>query len=127
MPCFSLSFFLLQLQGEVKLTGLLKPSYLDDLDGLFDLLQFLRSLLDQMFQLRPLLPQITLSKEKSGLIKSISKRHSAIKNHMTSVFVSSSPSSSSTRGRWRRGRGTCAWPRRTPRRCRCGRCGSRRP
>lgn len=39
----------------------------------------------------------------------------------------SSPSSSSTRGRWRRCRGTCVRPRRKPCRCRCGPCGSRPP
>lgn len=36
------------------------PTHLDDLDGLFDLLQFLGSLLDQVFELRPLLTQVTL-------------------------------------------------------------------
>lgn len=52
----------------------LQPTHLDDLDGLFDLLQFLGSLLDQMFYLRPLLTQITLQGENEdcGSLKSIS-------------------------------------------------------
>lgn len=38
----------------------LQPPHLDDFDGLFDLLQFLRPLLDQVFELRSLLSKITL-------------------------------------------------------------------
>lgn len=38
-------------------------THLDDLDGLFDLLQFLGSLLDQVFELRPLLTKITLREQ----------------------------------------------------------------
>lgn len=42
----------------------LQPPHLDDLDGLFDLLQFLRPLLDQVFELRSLLSKITLQGQK---------------------------------------------------------------
>lgn len=38
----------------------LQLTHLDDLDGLFDLIQFLGPLLDQMLELGPLLAQIAL-------------------------------------------------------------------
>lgn len=51
----------------------LQPAHLDDLDGLFDLLQFLRPLLDQVFELRSLLSEINLRGQKSrpGLVTEI--------------------------------------------------------
>lgn len=52
------------LKHAVLQQSLKVETHLDDLDGLFDLLQFLGSLLDQMFDLRLLPGQITLREEK---------------------------------------------------------------